>query len=346
MGGRGLVGGIALGLALVGQLTLGLLVNSVDVSAANWVIQVGLAFLMIIGVGGAWWLERAASPQRIFGRELSALVEAAGSPTTPALQKAVKQHLSTPLGRLDEQIESTLKGRTSPSWDLARSIILASTEHAQHIGRHLSSDDVDMVRWQKRHTRLLGSRAGQRRTLAIGTAALILLVATVLGFVETANRSKHPTVPYSSPSASGPRTSRSAYKTPGTQPAGPNLFGLRPSSRIHIDENLKVVHDQDTVVGRSDDLCCNETIWILVQPVGDSTVYPQGYCDLGGGVWTCDARFDMKNYGAGTRFWVTAVVIHSEESPFYEHVRTDGYQSDDPPITPRRVSSTIIVTRI
>jgi hypothetical protein len=128
--------------------------------------------------------------------------------------------------------------------------------------------------------------------------------------------------------------------------SSPNLLGVLPSGRLTISNTLKSVKNLDTVRGTSDALCCDETIWILVQPVGYSQVFPQGYCDLRGKDWLCEkAQFGDAGDTPGTSYWVTAIVILNSQEDTYRAVMANGYSHYSPPIKPVLVSETITVTR-
>jgi hypothetical protein len=111
----------------------------------------------------------------------------------------------------------------------------------------------------------------------------------------------------------------------------------------------------DNVWGTSDELCCFETIWLLVQPVGNDRVYPHGSCNLRGEGWSCPTTpFGHQADEPGQQYWVTAVIIiggdkenpGAEESTYEAVVKSGaGYDHYRPPVTPTRVSNTITVTR-
>lgn len=153
------------------------------------------------------------------------------------------------------------------------------------------------------------------------------------------------TPPVSEAVSTGPSSASPAPSLPGPI-LGPNLFGLKPDTQITIDKAIRQVGKLDTIRGRSEALCCDQTIWILVQRVGYAKVFPQGYCDLQNKEWTCKEAQFGEAADVGTEYWVTAVVILNSQEDLYRKVYESGYSHDSPPIKPVRVSDTITVERI
>jgi hypothetical protein len=100
--------------------------------------------------------------------------------------------------------------------------------------------------------------------------------------------------------------------------------------------------------GTLGELCCAETVWILIQRVGGNRLYPRGWCrDIGGGLWkACDGSGTFGSLGPpGASMRVTAVVIHdgSEEEAYINAATNDGFAFDGLPSSPVSISNTITV---
>ncbi|MEJ3746667.1 hypothetical protein WEI85_25670 [Actinomycetes bacterium KLBMP 9797] len=157
------------------------------------------------------------------------------------------------------------------------------------------------------------------------------------------------TATVSSPTPSGSPRRPSAAPTEGTglNPTEPNLMGVVPIGELTINSDLTKVSNRTSVKGRSSKLSDGETIWLLVQEVGASTVFTAGFCHFSDPMWICDAvPFGEAGVGVGQKYWVTAVVIHDgSEEEEYEKAKVSGYPHNNPPVKPTRVSETITVTR-
>lgn len=363
MGDRLVAGIYGLGVAAVAQLALSLFANSFDLSDSTWPVRIALLVVFLIaGFITFWWtgwgLGRGPAAEVVFSRELQQLVTAAGRPTTLTLKNDLKTRLSPPPPRLDETIESVLSGDTRPSWSFAEALVEAciAQANARHIG--LDPTLTNIPYWRSRYDQLFTSTAVQKRSIGVAAAILVTLAAAAvfIGNTGASDRgdsdvSSASTFPSESsgrgavpPEAESPAAARPA---PGTAILGPNLSGVTPNGRLTIDKSLVTVKNLNAVRGRSDKLCCDETIWILVQPVGSTKVFPQGYCDLQNGDWACDdAQFGDAGKDIGTKYWVTAIIILNSQEDTYRAVATDGYPHDSPPLKPVRVSETITVTRV
>lgn len=102
---------------------------------------------------------------------------------------------------------------------------------------------------------------------------------------------------------------------------------------------------QARVVGAHDE---KQQLWVLVQGVTGSTVFPQGPCNIPDpGLSVClDAQFgDSGAHAAGTEYKVTVVMINSADAAVYRKYYATGFVQGAPPVRPLASSQTITVRR-
>lgn len=164
----------------LGNLAIGLLVNSFDVSKAAYA-RIALAAATILAGFATLWISADREKQRksSFSAELDNLVASAGASSRSEVALKARSHLAAPSPHLEQQVDRALSGAIFPSWPLARAIIKACIVIAAANYIALPADAADLAAWEARHRQALRPSLAARRSWVIWTmicavAALVL----------------------------------------------------------------------------------------------------------------------------------------------------------------------------
>lgn len=191
---------VAVSAAILGQIALGLLVNTFDVTGAPWWTRLSLFVITVLVTLAGWLIDRRSTPEALFARDLQDLKSRVGSPTDGTIEAEVRPRISNAPADLDVAIRDTIDGARRPTWALAEAIIEALKSYAQtqQVGLPLRLTSVDL--WKQRYDDLF-ARPGRWHVSAVLIAGAVTVIAVAsygLGAVgasevKTTGRSAAPT---------------------------------------------------------------------------------------------------------------------------------------------------------